>query len=56
MIQDHEWICPLCGAVLPSLTPSLTHFHRHYAKVHQSKPPAVDPDQAASFSTTSTPE
>lgn len=31
MIQPQEFICPVCGEVLSSLTT----YHRHYAKKHE---------------------
>jgi len=35
MLHEHEFICPICGLVIPSLTA----FHQHHAKVHQKKEP-----------------
>jgi hypothetical protein len=32
MIHPEEYLCPLCGLILPSLAA----FHQHYAKIHQS--------------------
>lgn len=41
MIHPAEYVCPLCGLMLDSLTA----FHRHVEKQHEPKKPQITPLQ-----------
>jgi hypothetical protein len=53
MLTNDDFICPICGLILPALAA----YHQHYAREHQSRKSETSRDQFSfAHSTASNPE